>query len=92
MRGGDCMVTTDARLLLSSCADVAKGARFYAENYSCDDVAGGERQFAQACLTVIAFALDAIDAHFCALDENHLLPRCNDEMTLTLDYSQRKNG
>ena len=90
--GGDCMVTTDARLLLSSCADVAKGARFYTENYSCDDVAGGERQFAHACLTVIAFALDAIDAHFCALDENHLLPRCNDEMTLTLDYSQRKNG
>lgn len=84
------MVTVDARLLLSSCAEVAKGARFYAENYSCDDVAGGERQFTQVCLTVIAFALDAIDEHFCALDVEHKLPRDNEKMTLTICYGDNE--
>ena len=88
---GDCMVTTDARTLLSQCADVAKGARFYVDNWDCEgSVAGGEQAFATACLGLIGFALDAIDAHYCALDEEHQLPRDRDKMTLKINYSGSK--
>ncbi len=88
---GDCMVTTDARTLLSQCADVAKGAHFYVDNWDCEgSVAGGEQAFASACLGLIGFALDAIDAHYCALDEEHKLPLNIDKMELRINYDESK--
>lgn len=84
--GGYCTVKGEARTLLGYCTDVAKGACFYVENWPCDEIAGGEKSFATACLGLIAFALDAVDAHYCALDEEHKLPRDNEKMTLKICY------
>ena len=87
---GDCSITADARTLLGQCAEVAKGARFYVDNFDCEDVAGGKECFATACLGLIGFALDAIDAHYCSLDENGRLPRANETMTLIINYCRNK--
>lgn len=82
------IVTVGARAVLSDCADVAKGARFYAQNFDCNDLAGGAQQFSLACLGLIAFALHTLDAHFAELDENHRLPREVENMVLSFDYSK----
>jgi len=89
--GGECRVTNDALTLLSQCADVAKGARFYVDNWDCEgSVAGGEQAFATACLGLIGFTLDAISAHYCALDEEHKTPRGIEKMTLKINYSEKE--
>ena len=85
------MVTGDASRLLQQCADVARGASYYVDNWNCGgSVPGGEQAFASACLGLIGFTLDAIDAHYCALDEEHKIPRDRDEMTLKINYSGSK--
>ena len=73
-------------MLIAQAADVAKGARFYIDNWGCDEVLPRET-FATACFGLIAFALDAVDVHYCALDEQHKLPRDNADMKLEIDYS-----
>ena len=89
--GGYSMVTGDASRLLQQCADVARGASYYVDNWNCGgSVPGGEQAFASACLGLIGFTLDAIDAHYCALDEEHKTPRDRDKMTLKINYSGSK--
>lgn len=70
MTPGAYYVRAELDTLLGQARDVAKGARYYIENWECgENVAGGEKAFASACLGLIGFALDAIDAHLCAVNE-----------------------
>ena len=81
----------EMRTLLQQCSDVAKGARFYVDNFGdCGDVPGGKESFATACFGLIAFTLDAIDAHFCELEDVQIIPSHSrlDDIKLTFDYSK----
>ena len=69
MTPGAYYVRAELETLLGQARDVAKGARFYIENFDCDEIPGGKGAFAAACFGLIGFALDAIDAHLCAVNE-----------------------
>lgn len=81
----------DARMLLGWACDVAKGARYYTENFSCPDVCGGSDHFACACLGLIGFCLEAVDIHFCALDELHEVPKRMNELEFDIQYQEKTN-
>ena len=85
------MIKADARYLLGQCADLAKGARFYADNYQCDEFKNddGQRIFLSACMGVLAFCLDVIDEHYSALDEAGQYRKGEADCEFRLDYSKR---
>lgn len=69
MTPGAYYVRAELETLLSQARDVAKGASHYVDNWVCEGVTGGDSAFASACLGLIGFALDAIGAHLCAVNE-----------------------
>ena len=84
------MITGDALMILGQACTVARGARFYIENFDVEDVPGGNLAFAAACFGLIGFALDAVNAHFVALDEQQEFPRWIERMELSPDFSGRR--
>lgn len=79
-------------MLLGWACDVARGAQFYVQNFSCDDEHTNTNDFAAACLGLIGFTLNALDAHFCALDEAGGYNKDNARFEAKIDYTDRREG
>ena len=89
MTPGAYCVRAELETLLGQARDVAKGASYYVENWECgESVTGGESTFAAACLGLIGFALDAIDAHLCAVNEQPEAERDYRKMKFTTTGKQ----
>lgn len=88
MTPGAFYVRAELETLLGQARDVAKGASHYVENWECEGVTGGDSAFAAACLGLIGFVLDAIDAHLCAVNEQPEAERDYRKMKFTTTEKQ----